>query len=148
MWYKAKHTSHFSFFSPSSTPYQYEYGTWLCSSCMGTLSHVQLFATPWTVAHQAPLSMEFSREEYWSGLPCLPPGDLPDPWVKESCVSCIDRQILYQLCHMWNMALFLNYKQKCCILQKVPVSIADITGGLGTVSMEHLLSKFSPAFSS
>ena len=40
-------------------------------------SHVQLFVTPWTVAHQAPLSMGFSRLEYWSGLPCLPPGYLP-----------------------------------------------------------------------
>ena len=80
---------------------------------------------------QAPLSMEFSREEYWSGLPYPPPGDLPNPWIKESCVSCIDKQILYQLCHMWNMALFLNYKQKCCILQTVPMSLADITGGLG-----------------
>ena len=41
--------------------------------CMCVLSHisfVQLFATPWTVAHQAPLSMGFSRQEYWSGLPC------------------------------------------------------------------------------
>ena len=38
-----------------------------------------LFATPQTVAHQAPLSMGFSRQEYWSGLPCPPPGDLPDP---------------------------------------------------------------------
>ena len=37
-----------------------------------------LFATPWTVAHQAPLSVGFSRQEYWSGLPCPPPGDLPD----------------------------------------------------------------------
>ena len=37
--------------------------------------------TPWTVAHQA-LSMGFSRQEYWSGLPCTPPGDLPDPGVK------------------------------------------------------------------
>ena len=41
-------------------------------------SHVRLFATPWTVARQAPLSMGFSRQEYWSGLPCPPPGDLPD----------------------------------------------------------------------
>ena len=40
---------------------------------------VQLFMTPWTVARQAPLSMGFSRQEYWSGLPCPPPGDLPDP---------------------------------------------------------------------
>ena len=42
-------------------------------------SRVQLFATPWTVALQDPLSMGFSRQEYWSGLQCLPPGDLPDP---------------------------------------------------------------------
>ena len=49
------------------------------------LSHfslVQLFETPWSVAHQAPLSMEFSRQEYWSGLPCPPPGDLPDPEIE------------------------------------------------------------------
>ena len=45
-------------------------------ACM--LSHVQLFATPWTVTHQAPLSMGYSRQEYWSGLPFLPPGDLPN----------------------------------------------------------------------
>ena len=37
---------------------------------------------PWTVAHQAPLSMEFSRQEYWSGLPFPPPGDLPDPGIE------------------------------------------------------------------
>ena len=46
------------------------------------LSHVQLFAAPWTVAHQAPLSMEFSKQEYWSGLPFPTPGDLPDPGIK------------------------------------------------------------------
>ena len=38
--------------------------------------------TPWTVDRQAPLSMEFSRQESWSGLPCPPPGDLPDPGIK------------------------------------------------------------------
>src|SRR5574341_1234605 len=43
------------------------------------LSHVKLFATPWTVAHQDPLSLGFSRQEYWSGLPCPPPGNLPHP---------------------------------------------------------------------
>ena len=46
------------------------------------LSHVQLFATPWTVAHQAPLSMEFSRQEYWGGLPFPSPGDLPNPGIE------------------------------------------------------------------
>ena len=40
------------------------------------------FVTPWTVAHQAHLSMEFPRQEYWSGLPFPSPGDLPDPWIK------------------------------------------------------------------
>ena len=45
-------------------------------------SRVRLFAAPWTVAHQAPLSMGFSRQEYWSGLPCLSPGDLPDPGIE------------------------------------------------------------------
>ena len=39
-------------------------------------------ATPWTVAHQAPLSMGFSRQEYWSGLPCPTPGDLADPGIE------------------------------------------------------------------
>ena len=49
---------------------------------LSRFSHVQLFATLWTVAHQAPLSMGFSRQEYWCGLPYLPPGDLPNPGSK------------------------------------------------------------------
>ena len=44
-------------------------------------SSVHLFATLWAVARQALLSMEFSRQAYWSGLPCPPPGDLPDPGI-------------------------------------------------------------------
>ena len=47
-------------------------------------SHVWLFVTLWTVACQAPLSMGFSRQEYWSGLPCPPPEDLPDPGIEPS----------------------------------------------------------------
>ena len=46
------------------------------------LSRIWLFATPWTVAHQAPLSMGFFRQEYWSGLPLLTPGDLPDQGIE------------------------------------------------------------------
>ena len=49
---------------------------------MTLLSRVRPFATPWTVAYQAPLSMGFSRQEYWSGLPFPSPGDLPDPGIK------------------------------------------------------------------
>ena len=44
--------------------------------------HIQLFVTPWTVTSQAHLSTEFSRQEYWSGLPCPSPGDLPDPGIE------------------------------------------------------------------
>ena len=47
-----------------------------------SLSHVRVFATPWTVAHQAPLSLGFSRQEYWSGLPFPSPGNLPDPGIE------------------------------------------------------------------
>ena len=52
--------------------------------CAYVLSHlvVSNSATPWTVGHQAPLSMGFSRQEYWSGLPGPPPGDLPNPGIK------------------------------------------------------------------
>ena len=52
------------------------------SSEVKSLSHVRLFATPWTVAHQAPPPMGFSRQEYWSGLPFPSPGDLPDPGIE------------------------------------------------------------------
>ena len=49
---------------------------------MKSLSRVRLFATPWSVAHQAPPSMEFSRQQYWSGLPFPSPGDLPDQGIE------------------------------------------------------------------
>ena len=47
-----------------------------------SLSRVQLFVTPWTVAYQAPPSMGFSKQEHWSGLPFPSPGDLPDPGIE------------------------------------------------------------------
>ena len=54
----------------------------LCSAVLSHFSHVQLFATLWTVARQAPLLMGFCRQEYWSGFPCPPPSDLPDPGIE------------------------------------------------------------------
>ena len=57
-------------------------------ACMlSCFSHVQLLATLWTVAHQAPLSMRFSRQEYWSRLPCPPLGDLPDPGIEPTSLT-------------------------------------------------------------
>ena len=58
---------------------------WPGSGCVWVLScfsHVRPFATPWTIPCQAPLSAKFSGQEYWSGLPCSPPGDLPDPGIE------------------------------------------------------------------
>ena len=56
--------------------------------CYGQmLNHVQLFVIPWTIAHQAPLSMGFSRQEYWSGLPFPLPGDLPNSGIKPASLT-------------------------------------------------------------
>ena len=52
------------------------------SHFLASSSSIRLFVTPWTVAYQAPLSMEFSRQEYWSGQPVLSPGNLPNPGIK------------------------------------------------------------------
>ena len=65
--------------------------------CVCMLSHVQLFATPWTVAHQAPLFMGFSRQEYWSGLP------LPSP----------EKQIVVNYIHI-KFTIFTTFK---CTIQ-------------------------------
>ena len=61
------------------------------------LSCIQLFAIPWTVAHQASLSIRFSKQEYWSGLPFPSPGDLPNPGIEPG--SPRYRQMLYHLSH-------------------------------------------------
>ena len=55
--------------------------------CTQSLSCVWLFVTPWTVAHHVPLSVGFSRQEHWSGLPFPPPGDLPDPGIEPESPS-------------------------------------------------------------
>ena len=67
------------------------------------LSHVRLFATPWTVAYQDPQSMGFSRQEYWSGLSFPSPGDLPDPGIEPGSPAKILRQMLYRLSHQGNL---------------------------------------------
>ena len=69
---------------------------------LSRFSCVQLFATPWTVALQAPLSMEFFRQGHWSGLPCPPPEDLPDPGIEP--VSAASPELASRLfvtpCHL------------------------------------------------
>ena len=64
-------------------------------------SCVCLFVTLWTVVCQAPLPVGFSRQEYWRGLPCPPPGDLPSPGIEPTSLAstCTGRQVLYHWCH-------------------------------------------------
>ena len=57
----------------------------LCACMLSHFSRVQLFVTLWTIARQVSLSMGFSRQEYWSGFLCPPPGDLPNPGIKPAC---------------------------------------------------------------
>ena len=59
----------------------------VCARTLSRFSRVQLFGTLWTVAHQAVLSMRFSRQEYWSGLPCPAPGDLPNPGIEPTSLK-------------------------------------------------------------
>ena len=67
------------------------------------LSCVQLFAASWTEAHKVPLSMEFSRQEYWSRLPFPTPWDLLNPGMEPMYVSCLGRWILYH-CTTWEVS--------------------------------------------
>ena len=73
-------------------------------SSVQSLSCVRLSVTPWTAACQTSLSIGFSRQEYWSGLPCPPPGDLPNPRIKDLQGLLHCRQILYQLNYQGNPA--------------------------------------------
>ena len=76
----------------------------VCARAHLSFSHVQLFAIPWTIAFQASLSMEFSRQEYWSGLPFPNPVYLPYPGIEHMSLS---RSILYH-CVTWEVHLFLR----------------------------------------
>ena len=72
--------------------------TLLISYGAQSLSCVQFFAAPWTVAHQVPLSMEFSSQKYWNGLPFATPGDLPKAGIEPSSPSLSGRFL--PLCHL------------------------------------------------
>ena len=80
----------------------------VCVCMLSHLKHFHLFATLWTVAPQAPLSTRYSRQEYWSGLPCLPLGDLPDPGIES--VTFMSPALVggfYHLCHLGRSKILL-----------------------------------------
>ena len=61
---------------------EFKINVYVCACILSCFSHVWLFETLWTLSHQTALSMEFSRQKYWNGLLCLPPGDLLDTGIK------------------------------------------------------------------
>ena len=72
---------------------------------------VQFSATPWTAAHQAPLCIGFSRQEYWSGLLFPPPGDLPNPGIELASPALLVDSL--PLCHLGSLQLIIP----CCIIE-------------------------------
>ena len=87
---------------------------------LSSFSCVRLFVSSWTVAHQAPLSMGFSSQEYWSGLPCPPPGDLPDLGIKPMSPVAPVLQIVYRWAtieapshtYQWSIVSWLKANKK------------------------------------
>ena len=67
--------------------------------------------TTWTVARQAPLSMGFSRQEYWSGLPCSPPGDLPNPGIKSKSLMSPAHKWFFTTSATWEAPEFMELGQ-------------------------------------
>ena len=93
----------------------------LCEAKCSEVSHcVQFFATPWIVAYKAPLSMEFSRQEYWSGLPFPSPGNLPGPGIKPRSPA-----LLYHLSHQGNPGTLYSQLQ-----QDLDLTVAQIMSSL------------------
>ena len=68
--------------------------------CLKSLSRIRLFVTPWTAAHQPPVSMGFSRQEYWSGLPFPSPRDLPDPGIEPGSPALQVDSLPTELCSL------------------------------------------------
>ena len=87
---------------PNLKSFTYFLWKWKCHS----LSHAQLLAAPWTVAHQVPLCMGFSRQECWNALPCPSPGDLPNPETESQSPALLCKQILCHLSH-WDSDIYI-----------------------------------------
>ena len=88
-------------------------------------SGVQLFATLWTVACQAPLSMGFSRQEHWSGLPGPPPGDLSNPGIEPTSLMSPPLAVgFFTTNATWEAQAFLNYTQFYVLLKDFQVSMS------------------------
>ena len=106
----------------------------LCVCRLSRFSYVQLFATLWTIAHQAPHSVGFSRQEYFSGFPCPPPGYLPDPGIKPSLLHLLHcRWLLYYwgkeetqiICSQMQNEIFKLKKKSLKIVHRIVTAMVN-----------------------
>ena len=104
--------------------------------CVKSLSRVQLFATPWTVAHRTPLSIGFSRQEFWSGLPFPFPGDLPDPGIEPRCPALQADALTSEPPGKPHI-----YIQKCCLVTKMFSTLCDTMDFSPPGSLVHGISQ-------
>ena len=118
-------------------------------------SCVLLYATLWTATCQASLFMEFSRQEYWSGLPSPPPGDYPDPRVEPTSLTstCIGRCILFHLGHLGSMCVCMClclcacvYAQSCPTLRD-PADCSPPGSSIHGIFQARILEWVSTSFS-
>ena len=126
---------------------------------MKSLSCVQLFATLWTVSYQAPPSMGFSRQEYWSGLPFPSPGDLPNPGIKpgsptlqadaltseppEKPLKVTSYHLCHIMCHNWHLIMFTMFNGlEVSHRSSLPSRGEDHTGVTGGCATELLSGKW------
>ena len=99
-------------------------------------SGVGSFATPWTVSHQVPLSMGFSRQEYWSGLPLPTPGDLPDPGIKPtSLVSPALAGSVFAISSTWEDSQIYRREGNTGGKRKLPLDAAKMMQGMVPISL-------------
>ena len=112
------------------------------------LSHVWFFVTTWTVAHQAPPSMEFSRQEYWSGLLFPPPGDLPNPGINLHLLHW--QMDSFPLRHLGSSAAAAAKSFQSCLTLCDPIDSSPpgfpVPGILQARTMEWVASSFSNAW--
>ena len=90
----------------------------MCGGGLSCFSCVRLCVTLWTTACEVPLSLGFSRQEYWSGLPCPPPGDLPDPGMEPTSPALASRFFIAELL---GKPFDHNYdlREKACVKQVI-----------------------------
>ena len=101
---------------------------------LSLFSLVSLFATLWTVARQAPLSVGFSRQEYWSGLPCLPPRDFPNPGIQHESLSPALIGKVFATSTTWEAQNESDAELRVLLLVEKPKDILQSCAAQGTVN--------------